>query len=69
MSDYLDLGLDIDFVFSFESPEHFGDWLIDLHREYDLIDIIDIKQAFVNHNMDYYYMECVKFEEIYLKND
>lgn len=65
----IDLGDEGDFVWSFESPEHLFEYLKELHEEHQLIEIDSIKQAFLNQKRDFFYMECLKFEEIYLNNE
>lgn len=67
--DLLDLGEEDDFVWSFESPEQLFIYLLELHDEFELIDITQMKQAFLNHELHLLYMECIKFENLYLKDD
>jgi len=65
--DILDLGDESDFCWSFESPQELFDYLLELHEEFELIEITQIKQAFLNQERHFYYMECVRFEQTYLK--
>lgn len=67
MEGYINLGDEEVFAWSFESPEQLFDYLLDLHKEYELQEIKDIKQAFLNQDRHFYYMECVRFEETYLR--
>ncbi len=66
MEGYLDLGKEHEFVSSFEHPEDVYNFLCDLHTEYHLLDITDIKQIFVNYEMHLHYLQCVDFENEYL---
>lgn len=67
--DYIELGSEEEFAWSFDSPSHFFDWLVSIHEEFELVDTSSLKQAFLNQQRDYYYMECIKFEELYLHNE
>ena len=67
MEDYLVLGDEYDFAMSFDSAEQVFDFLLELHEEFGLLDITGIKQAFINFERHVFYMECVRFEETYLK--
>lgn len=67
MSEYIDLGDEFDFVWSFEEPRDVFDYLLELHDEFELQDITQMKQAFLNQERYFYYMECVRFEETYLR--
>lgn len=69
MDYYLELGDEYDFAWSFDSPEDVFYYLIELHNIYDLSDIRGIKQAFLNQELHFHYMECVRFEETYLRHD
>ena len=51
----------------FESPKHFKQWLLELHAEYDLEEIKELKQACLDLNLDKYYLVCKEFEQKYLK--
>ena len=69
MEEYIELGDEYDFTWSFDAPEDVFHYLVELHNEFGLIDITGIKQAFLNQERHLYYMECVRFEQIYLRND
>lgn len=56
-----------EFVWSFTSVSNLYDYLVDCYNEHSEIEINTLKQAFLNHNRQFYYMECVRFEETYLK--
>jgi len=51
---------------SFDSPQHFKTWLLELHSEYDLVEINELKQAFLDLKLDHYYLICKEFEQNYL---
>lgn len=51
---------------SFDSPQHFKTWLLELHSEYDLEEIEELKQAFLELGLDNYNLICKEFEQEYL---
>ena len=55
-----------DFAFSFESPEHFEQWLLEAHELYIFEEIEQVKELFIYHELFDYYMICKKFEDLYL---
>tara|TARA_R110002020_G_scaffold438861_1_gene649336 strand:- start:62 stop:286 length:225 start_codon:yes stop_codon:yes gene_type:complete len=62
----IDLGDEASFVNQFYEPHQVFDFLLELFEEYAIVEIEAIKQAFLNQNKQAYYMECFKFESIYL---
>jgi uncharacterized protein YcgL (UPF0745 family) len=62
----IDLGDEATFVSRFYEPQQVFDFLLEIFEEYSIVEIEAIKQAFLNQGMQAYYMECFKFESIYL---
>lgn len=64
MADFIEISSDE--LRSFDSPQHFKTWLLELHSEYDLEEIEELKQACLDLGLDMYYLTCKEFEQKYL---
>jgi hypothetical protein len=53
-------------LYLFDSPNHFKEWLIELHNEYDLEEIEELKQLVIDLEMHDFYLVCKEFEQNYL---
>lgn len=58
-----------EFAWSFSSTDSLFSYLEDCLLDHGEIEIETIKQIFLNQDRQYYYMECVKFQEMHLKDD
>ena len=67
MSDYIDIDNADEFALSFESPLHLKEWILELHIEYDLEDVTELKQLFLDNEQYDLYMVIRNFEEKYIK--
>jgi hypothetical protein len=62
--DYIEINSDE--LYLFENSNEFLLWLIELHEEYELEDITELKKLVVELEMYDFYLSCKEFEEKYM---
>jgi len=62
--DYIEINSDE--LYLFENSNEFLLWLIELHEEYELEDITELKKLVVELEMYDFYLSCKEFEENYM---
>ena len=62
--DYIEINSDE--LYLFENSNEFLLWLIELHEEYELEDITELKKLVVDLEMYDFYLSCKEFEEKYM---
>jgi hypothetical protein len=62
--DYIEINEDE--LYLFDDANHFKQWLVELHNEYELEEIEELKQLIVDLEMHEFYLVCKEFEQQYL---
>jgi len=62
--DYIEINSDE--LYLFENSNEFLLWLIELHEEYELEDITELKKLVVELEMYDFFLSCKEFEEKYM---